>query len=63
LLITLIIIIEVDRGNLIYKVNGVKCAEMLDCEIVKMGVYLGVTMFNRNSQFKIVESDDDELSP
>lgn len=48
-------VVDVDRGNLIYKVNGVKCAEMLSCEIIKLGVYLGVTLFNRNSHFKILD--------
>ncbi|KAH7815673.1 putative BTB/POZ domain-containing protein KCTD7/14 [Monocercomonoides exilis] len=47
--------IDVDRGDLIYKVNGVKCAELLSSEVLKMGVYIAATLFNKGAIWKIVE--------
>ncbi|KAA6398297.1 MAG: hypothetical protein EZS28_006181, partial [Streblomastix strix] len=47
-------IVDVDRGNLTYKVNGLRCAELLNCEVIKFGVYAGVTLFNKGSVWKIV---------
>jgi hypothetical protein len=48
-------ILDVDNGNLIYKVNGTKCAELLNNETIKKGGYPAVTLFNKGSCWKIVD--------
>ncbi|KAK2953111.1 putative BTB/POZ domain containing protein [Blattamonas nauphoetae] len=47
-------IVDVDRGNLTFKVNGIRCAELLSCEMIKLGVYIGATLFNHGATWKIV---------
>ncbi|KAK2961299.1 putative BTB/POZ domain containing protein [Blattamonas nauphoetae] len=47
-------IVDVDRGNLIYKVNGVKCAELLGCDMIRKGVWLAATLFNKDSSMTII---------
>ncbi|KAA6362853.1 MAG: hypothetical protein EZS28_041621, partial [Streblomastix strix] len=46
--------VDVDRGNLIYKVNGVKCAELLSCELIKRGVYIAATLYNKGASWTII---------
>ena len=46
--------VDVDKGNLIYWVNGLKCAELLDCEMITHGVWLAATLFNKNATWKII---------
>ncbi|KAH7825254.1 putative BTB/POZ domain-containing protein KCTD8/12/16 [Monocercomonoides exilis] len=48
--------VDVDRGNLFFKVNGIRCAELLNCEVIKLGVYIGATLFNKGAVWKIVQS-------
>lgn len=49
--------VDVDRGNLYYAVNGIKCAELLDCDLLKAGVYFGVTLFNKRAVWRIISKD------
>ncbi|KAK2962220.1 putative polyA polymerase [Blattamonas nauphoetae] len=46
--------VDVDRGNLTFKVNGIRCAELLSCEMIKLGVYIGATLFNHGATWSIV---------
>ncbi|KAK2962444.1 hypothetical protein BLNAU_2687 [Blattamonas nauphoetae] len=52
---TVTMIVDVDSGSLTYKVNGVKCAELLNCEIIKLGVYIAVTLYNKGAVWSIVD--------
>ncbi|KAK2949429.1 putative BTB/POZ domain containing protein [Blattamonas nauphoetae] len=46
--------VDVDRGNLFFKVNGVRCAELRSCEVIKLGVYIAATLFNRGASWVIL---------
>ncbi|KAA6379529.1 MAG: hypothetical protein EZS28_024943, partial [Streblomastix strix] len=41
--------VDVEKGNLFFKVNGISCAELLDCDGIKKGVYLAATLFNKGA--------------
>ncbi|KAK2950405.1 putative BTB/POZ domain containing protein [Blattamonas nauphoetae] len=47
-------IVDVDRGNLTYKVNGVKCAELLGCDMFKQGVWLAASLYNEDAKWRII---------
>lgn len=46
--------VDVDKGDLVYKVNGLKCAELLGCEMLTRGVWVAVTLFNNGARWKIL---------
>ncbi|KAA6354427.1 MAG: hypothetical protein EZS28_050046, partial [Streblomastix strix] len=48
--------VDVDRGNLFYKVNGVKCAELLNCEMFQKGVWLAATLYNKGATWVIISN-------
>jgi hypothetical protein len=49
-------IVDVDKGHLSFKVNGVPCAELVSCEVIKLGVYIAATLFNHGAVWKITDS-------
>ncbi|KAA6362735.1 MAG: hypothetical protein EZS28_041739, partial [Streblomastix strix] len=46
--------VDVDRGDLSFKVNGKKVSELLNCEIIQLGVFIAVTLFNKGAIWQIV---------
>ncbi|KAA6383007.1 MAG: hypothetical protein EZS28_021470 [Streblomastix strix] len=46
--------VDVDRGDLSFKVNGMKVSELLNCEIIQLGVYVAATLFNKGTIWQLV---------
>ena len=49
--------VDVDRGDLVYSINGKHHSELRSNEMIKGGVYLAATIYNTNAQWTILSSE------
>eukprot|EP00770_Monocercomonoides_exilis_P000280 MONOS_278.1-p1 / transcript=MONOS_278.1 / gene=MONOS_278 / organism=Monocercomonoides_exilis_PA203 / gene_product=unspecified product / transcript_product=unspecified product / location=Mono_scaffold00004:280201-281587(+) / protein_length=307 / sequence_SO=supercontig / SO=protein_coding / is_pseudo=false len=46
--------VDVTKGSLTFQVNGAKCAELANCEMLMGSVWMAATLFNKGSSWKII---------
>ena len=49
--------VDVDRGDLVYSINGKHHSELRSNEMIKGGVYLAATLYNPGAAWTIISSE------